>query len=379
MPWADVGRVDDALRTLDSYRRRLGEELGLDPSAAVPALRQHLLSVPRPAAEDPAITGPAAIPLTPGRRRRNLAILAAVVVTVLASLVWRWVHNPALEPVDDLTGPGLLEVDPESGSLVGSVTLPITPFQIEAAADVVWVRSVEDQAVAVLDLSSGDEADVTGMAAPPSALALDNDAAVVGLGFSGETVTVSEGQVGPPTPAVEGSAGRLTLAGSDDGVWVATITGDIHAPPGTTGWLRPVNIGASPYRLDVDVATAWVITGAGAELVAVASSVGAPVHSPLRGVPVDLTAGADQAWAVTSGDNRLWHAAASGRVVATRVLPGTPAAVLASGDTIWVALTSPPTLASYDAESLEPGITVDLPREPVDLAVSDGQLIVAVR
>ena len=313
------------------------------------------------------------------RRWRNLAILAAVVVTVIASLVWRWVHNPAFDPVDDLTGPGLLEVDPTSGSVVDSASLPITPFQIEAHGDVVWVRSVEDQAVAVLDVGSGDDADVTGMAAPPSALALDNGAAVVGLGFSGETVTVTEGEVGPPTPAVEGSAGRLTLAGSDSGVWVATITGEIHAPAGTTGWPRPVSIGALPYRLDVDGTTAWVLTGARAELVAIDSSDTPAVRSPLRGQPVDLTTDTDEAWVVTSGDDRLWHAAASSRVVATRVLPGTPTAVQSTGETIWVALSSPPSLASYDPEGLEPGITVDLPREPVDLTIAEGHLVVAVR
>ena len=36
-------------------------------------------------------------------------------------------------------------------------------------------------------------------------------------------------------------------------------------------------------------------------------------------------------------------------------------------------MASPPALASYDPQSLEPGVTVDLPREPVDLAVSGGR------
>ncbi len=70
----------------------------------------------------------------------------------------------------------------------------------------------------------------------------------------------------------------------------------------------------------------------------------------------------------------------AGRVVATRVLPGSPAAVLFAGDAIWVAsgLAGQP-VSSYDPETLEPGITVELPREPVDLALVDGRLAVAVR
>ena len=91
-----------------------------------------------------------------------------------------------------------------SGSLSRLGRTARNPRPDRGDGDVVWVRSVEDQAVAVLDLGADGAAEVTGVAAPPSALALDNAAAVVGLGFSGETVTVSNGRVGPPTPAVEG-------------------------------------------------------------------------------------------------------------------------------------------------------------------------------
>ena len=379
----EAGQVDGALRTLDSYRRRLGEELGLDPSAAVPALRQDLLTKPQPPTPAEFEHSPAKVSASAGQRRKNLAILAAVVVVVIGSLVWRWVHvhNPAVDPVGDLTGPGLVEVDRESGSVVGSFTLPVSPAQIEAEGDVVWVRSVDDQAVAALDLDlDGDGAvDVTGLSAPPSALALDGAAAIVGLGFSGETVTVTDGQVSAPVAAVEGTAGRLTLASGDDGIWVATITGDVHAPVGTPGWSQPVSIGATPARLDVDGTRAWVLTNGRAELVALDGSSAAPVHSALRGEAVDLTSNGSEAWVVTSADDRLWRASETGRVVATRALPGPPTAVLATEGTVWVAISSPASVIAFDPDTLEQGTVVDLPREPVDLALVDGRLAVAVR
>ena len=317
----------------------------------------------------------------PPKRHRGLLLAvagtAAIVAGALVLVALQDDDGPTSAPA--VTGPALISVDPSDGSLSDAAELPVTPSQIEADGDVVWVRSVEDQAVAALDLGADGAAEVTGVAAPPSALALDNAAAVVGLGFSGETVTVSNGRVSPPTLAVEGSAGRLTLAGSDNGVWVATITGDVHAPDGTAGWQTPVSIGVAPLRLGIDGTRAWAITSERAELVAIDASDTPAVRSPLRGEAVDLTTGDDQAWAVTSGDDRLWHAAATGRVVATRALPGTPVAVLLAGDAIWVAMASPPGLASYDPQSLEPSVTVDLPREPVDLAVFDGRLVVAVR
>ena len=374
-----VGRVDDALRTLDSYRRRLGEELGLDPSAAVPVLRQTLIAR-SPSVEDVAHR-PSREGEPPKHHRGLLLAIAGTAAAIVAGplVLVALQHDDEPNTAPAVTGPALISVDPSDGSLTYTIELPVTPSQIEADGDLVWVRSVEDQAVAALKLGADGAAEVTGLAAPPSALALDNAAAIVGLGFSGETVTVSNGRVGPPTPAVEGSAGRLTLAGSENGVWVATITGDVHAPDGTAGWQTPVSIGVTPLRLGIDGTRAWAITSERAELVALDDSDTPAVRSPLRGAAVDLTTGDNQAWAVTSDDDRLWHAAATGRVVATRVLPGTPTAVLLAGDAIWVALASPPGLASYDPQSLAPSVTLDLPREPVDLALSGNRLVVAVR
>ena len=265
------------MHTLDSYRRRLGEALGLDPSAAVPALRQTLIARSPSVEEVTQRPSPEGDPLK--RQRSLLLAVAATAAIVAAVLVLAALQDDGPTTAAAVTGPALISVDPIDGSLSDSAELPVTPTQIEADGAVVWVRSVEDQAVAVLDLGADRAAEVTGVAAPPSALALDNAAAVVGLGFSGETVTVSNGRVSPPILAVEGSAGRLTLAGSDDGVWVATITGDVHAPDGTAGWQTPASIGVTPLRLSIDGTRAWVITSERAEL---AGSTPATTHPCAR-------------------------------------------------------------------------------------------------
>ena len=79
-----VGRVDDALRTLDSYRRRLGEELGLDPSAAVPALRQTLIALRPPSRRSrPPREG------EPPKRHRGL-LLAVAGTAAIVTGAWSW-------------------------------------------------------------------------------------------------------------------------------------------------------------------------------------------------------------------------------------------------------------------------------------------------
>jgi hypothetical protein len=273
----------------------------------------------------------------------------------------------------------MISIDRATGEVVDVLALPVVPAQIESSGDLLSVRSEADQAVAEVDLAAGETVKVTGLTASPTALAADAGGLVVGLGFSGETVTVTEGRVGPPTPAVDGEAGRLTLAGSESGVWFATIRGEVHAPDGTSGWSGPVAIGAPPLRLAVQGTRAWVLTSGRAQLIALLSGHTPPVRSPLRGAGVDLTADGSEAWIVTSGDDRLWRAVAtSGRVVATRLLPGTPAAVLVDSERVWVAIASPASVIAFDRETLEPGVVVDLPRAPVDLALAAGRLVVAV-
>lgn len=61
------------------------------------------------------------------------------------------------------------------------------------------------------------------------------------------------------------------------------------------------------------------------------------------------------------------------------MLPGNPTAALAAGGTVWVAIATPSSVMAFDATALEPGTVVDLPREPADLALVNGRLIVAVR
>ena len=197
---------------LDGYRRQLGEELGLDPSPAVdhpaphPAGREagHSPDVADVASED---QGPPT-PTQASARSRRWVIAAAVaaVVAFAAFLGWRWADDPD-QSVGDITGPTLISIDPETGHLVDALALPVVPAQIESSGDLLTVRSEADQAVAVVDLAAGDAAKVTGLTAPPSALAMDGDAAVVGLGFSGETVTVTGGRVGCPEARRGGRSG----------------------------------------------------------------------------------------------------------------------------------------------------------------------------
>ena len=124
---------------------------------------------------------------------------------------------------------------------------------------------------------------------------------------------------------------------------------------------------------------AWVLTFGGTTLVRATPQTGRTRVSALRGEPVDVAAAGEMAWAVTNVDDRLWQTSPDGRVVATRALPGAPTGVLARDGLVWVAIGSPASLIVIDPEDLSVVATVDLPREPADLADSASGVVVAVR
>ena len=126
-------------------------------------------------------------------------------------------------------------------------------------------------------------------------------------------------------------------------------------------------------------ARAWVVTDGGTTLVRVDPASGRTRASVLRGEPVDVAAAGELAWAVTNVDDRLWQTSPTGRVVATRTLPGPPTGVLVREGLVWVAVGSPPSLIVIDPDDLSVVATVDLPREPADLADSTLGVVVAVR
>lgn len=303
------------------------------------------------------------------------ALLAAIALGT-----WWFPTTQQVSPLPPQAGPALLVHDPQSGRLRDSVELPLSPDEISLDSQNVWISSLQDRAIANLQDADPQSIRVVGLAGPPTSMASSAGTATVGLGFSGQLVTIADGRAGPPRALIPGQDGRLVLAERDGAVWAATIDGQLFGPDLTDPTTTPLQVPDTPVRMAMDRDRAWVLTQERRQLVAVPLAGGDHVVSALRGFPVDVTALNGDAWTVTSGDDRLWHAtAAQGRIVATQVLPGPPAAVAAAPGVIWVAVTQPAMLLGYDPETLQPSVSVNLPRPPVDIATDGDLLLVVVR
>lgn len=388
---ARCGRHDEGIAVLDALRLRLSRELGVDPSPTHAELRSDLLRRAR--------TGPPAVShsrggsepegeeadqpagsagTAPGKaRQRWLLVLVGLVVLLSGVLLWR-LTLPDGGSQAQLTGPGLVHVSATDG-ITHVVPLPVRPDELQVGGGTAWVMSASARSVASVTLDGGRAVTSTGLPDAPVSLAAQDDSVVVSLGFTGTVVTVTDDGVSTPRPGVEGASGKLILGSGEGGTWAATVSGQIHPPGGTPGWAGPVQIEEQPMWIRGDGARAWVLTQGS---LITSSGGGTPVASAIRGMPADLAVGAGQAWVVTSGDNRIWRAdATTERIVQTSILPGRPVAVVVDDrdGRVWVALDEPASIVALDAATLAAGTSVSLPSSPVDLAMLDGDVVVAVR
>ena len=378
---ADCGRREDGLSALEAYRLRLSAELGLDPSPQVASLRQALLGAPPDVAAGPSVAGAsgAGLPAVAPRRRRGVAVAAGAAAALAATLVAVWVFGGGAAPPVTISGPSLVVVDPDSFEIVDTRALPVEPTEVDVEGSVGWVISEADRAVASVDLGTDATARVFGLPEGPTALAVVDGTATVALGFSGEVVRVTGAEVGPPSPLVPDTAGKLILATDPDGIWVATIDGVLLPPDAARPAADDVVLASPPRRMAVAGGRAWVLTFGSTTLVRADPATGRTRVSALRGEPVDVAAAGEIAWAVTNVDDRLWQTSPEGRVVATKALPGAPTGVLVRDGLVWVAIGSPSSLIVIDPKDLSVVNTVDLSREPADLADSASGVVVAVR
>ncbi|SOC51065.1 BTAD domain-containing putative transcriptional regulator [Ornithinimicrobium cerasi] len=405
-----AARYDDGIAELDAFRRRLGVELGMDPSPAHDELRDQLsrrgadatsrvrlseqpsedkgtgvraaeatttdrAAVPPVTEADSSATQPEAPRRRSPRRRKVVAVLLLAVILLLGT-AWWW-PDVGTAPPEALQTPALLRVGPE-GDVTLLTDLPADPDEMQVEGSTVWLTSITARTIMSAELGRRNEVSAVGLPDAPVSLAVTESRALVALGFSGTTVTVEDGRLSVPSTPTEGVTGKLLLAAGQGGTWVATVTGEVYAPEGANHQTSPRQVTGLPVRIAEDGQRVWVLT---TESLTALPFTGGSAVSALRGEPLDLAVGAGRAWVVTADEHRVWRTdPGTGQVVQTALLPGRPVAVAADvHGGAWVALSQPASVVRLDPATLEPVTTIALPGAPVDLAMKDESLLVAVR
>ena len=387
-----AGRQADALEVVREGRRKLVDELGLEPAEELKVLERAIL------AHDPELEPPGpdtpegAVLQRPTRRRSRRALLgaaAAGAVLVGAALVAVLARGSDENPI--LAPPGSVAlIDPGRNAVTAAIDLPERPSRIAVQGDDVWIlhpdaatltrvsrserivsRSLglggapgsiaaEDGAVWVSDVLAGtvtridaERPDVrrTFAARPGPAGLLHSDAGALAFGFGSlwfasgrRTVTrvdteklVSRGAVRDVGTAGPSIGGIATAAGA---VWVAALheltridprSNTVEAVVGPLSVFRIAGLAASAegaWLSDVGSDQVLLVDAAQTQ-VAGATKVGSQ--------PLGVAYGAGAIWVANSGDGTVTRIdPTTGRVVATISVGGSPTGIAATDDEVWV-------------------------------------------
>jgi YVTN family beta-propeller protein len=368
------GRQAEALEAYQATRRRMVEELGLEPG---PALRQLESAILRQDASldlpGPAVAAGAVQQLS-GKRRSGLlgpkrlaaaAVALAVMVALLVAVTTR-------APTQIAAGPNTVGViDGGQARLSAVVTAIGRPNGIAYGAGAVWVTDNADNMLLRID-PAGQVNDHIPVGGGPAGVVVADGEVWVANELDGTVYEVNPG-TGTRVATIPVGIGPDAIASGFGSVWVANVTSDtlskIDAASGDL--VATISIGSAPSAIAVGNGAIWVTSQETGELLRVDPAGNRVAQAILIGQSPDgLAVGAGSVWVADGGgslarvDPRTW-------MVQTTDVGGAPAGVVYADGAIWVADGVRGTVSRIDPGT---GATrlVSVGNQPTDLAAVDG-------
>jgi len=339
------GRQAEALQVYADARRRLVEELGLEPSQRLQQLERAILQ------QDPALDVARAAERRVHRRRYVYA--APVAVGVLAVLVLAATHGskapraaataepqsvafvststgklvratPARAVVLERFGFGslwalsfdgeLTRIDPRTGKVLATIGTGVVPNGMAAGLGAVWVTDSDSPTLLKIDPSQNIVTDHFPLPTKNTQPVTATGGVAVGDG----SVWVGQGHLNPLSwlDRIDPATGRLERrflipGGAGDGDEIGYADGQV--------W---VGGGGSRNMTHVDAA---------------ANSIVVTTQVEPHGYVCCVTAGGGYAWAVTTQDRTVWKIAPDGSKVASYRLRATPENLVYARGAVWAA------------------------------------------
>jgi YVTN family beta-propeller protein len=262
-----AGRQADALEAFRSIRRRLMDELGIEPGTEMTNLHQSILNqdsalqLERPApALRPGVKQPNEQALRPrvhrvSRRLVAVSVVSAVVLVAATVYAVRYSRSSALR---SLPANSVVRIDAD-GAFHDAVSVGVSPDGVVLAAGAAWVANTGANSVSKIDLKKHVVVQTTPVGGAPQALAVSgSDLWVVNSGSSSVSrLSLKTNQV-VDTVRVGNLPGPIAVG--ERGIWVVN-TGDdtVERIDPTTGKTDPpIAVGFRPDGIAVDANTVWV-------------------------------------------------------------------------------------------------------------------------
>jgi DNA-binding SARP family transcriptional activator/streptogramin lyase len=380
------GRQAEALEVYRDGRRRLANDLGLEPGSELQRLERQILE------QDPALDAP-----TPARgphgasssgprrvRGRRVAMAVILVVAAVAGVTLGY-----LVVRDDASGsvaiapPALVAVDPATNRVVASIRVGSRPSSVSAGADAVWVGDARDGTVTRIDPADRTVVKTIGIGSPVVDLATGVGGLWAATGGIGDVV-----QIDPEDDAV---AKRIALGDPDDPfvpsvsaigvgdgrVWAGTVEGLVQIDPDAGAIVRRVP-GVGVLQIAVGGGAVWstTLTSRAIRTEARSARETASYYAGNWVYPIVLGGGAG--WVGGAAGLSKVDPVTAAALFSSR--PASDVSSIAFGEgSVWVVSGIERSLARLNPETGEVEARIELQGVVVDLLVDDGLVWLAVQ
>jgi DNA-binding SARP family transcriptional activator/ABC-type transport system substrate-binding protein len=375
------GRQAEALRVYGETRKRLVDELGIEPGQALKDLEQAILR------QDPALDLPR--PLV-ARRRRLVAAAAAVAAAGVAAAAVVLVAKGGTESAQALAEPDSnVFLSAKTGAAVGEADVRDT-VGVRFGAGSLWSVSSEGQLTRV-DPETGDVVETIGLEIrKPGGIAFGHGSVWVTDKYEPTVL-----QIDPAVNQVVNTfhlprKGLGTIFTGDVAVGAGSVwVGHGGYDPGAFVERLDLNTGRLQHRFPVLGGDAdnlafgngvlWVASTASGELRKIDPGTGDLTKvATLRGNPCCIAAGDGYVWIATSPDNLVWKVSPLGTLVQSIKLPGAIKNITYADGAVWAAVGEEGTVVRIDGTT-NTTRTYEVGHDVRDVDVHEGRLAVAVQ